>query len=159
MVELDFNFILEFGKRINKLDDIEINSLIHLPYKFIKKDLPLLFQNNEFQIIAEKIIGKPIVKDNDKIINFALWVSDELKKINENEKVLSSDPEPEMIAAGINKLDVFDIYGVARSLTNDVLKVNEILELPYSDVFMALYYNKTTNDIQKAYQEIIRKKK
>jgi hypothetical protein len=159
MVGIDINFILEFGTRINKLDEIQVESLIHLPYKFIKQDLPKLFQNNEFEIIAEKIIGKKIEKDNDKIINFALWVSDELKKINENEKVLSSDPEPEMIAAGINKLDVFDIYGVARSLTNDVLKVNEILEMPYSDVFMALFYNKTTNDIQKAYQDIIRKKK
>jgi hypothetical protein len=156
---VDVNFILEFGTRINTLDEVTIESLIHLPYKFIKQDLPKLIQNNEFEIIAEKIIGKTIVKDKDKIINFALWVSDELKQINENENVLSSNPEPEMITAGINRLEKFGIYGVARSLTDDITKVNEILEMPYSDVFMALYYNKTTNDIQKAYQEIIRKKK
>lgn len=153
------DIILEFGTRINELDGVKINSLIHLPYKFIKQDLPKLLENNDFEIIAEKIINKPIVKDKDKIINFALWVMDQLKVLNENENVLQSKPEPEMIAAGIDRLERFGIYGVARSLTDDILKVNEILELPYSDVFMALYYNKTTNDIQKNYSEIIKKKK
>lgn len=153
------DIILEFGTRINELEGVKIESLIHLPYKFVKQDLPKLIENSEFEIIAEKIIGKEIIKDKDKIINFALFVMDEVKKINENESVLSSIPEPEMIAAGIDRLENFGIYGVARSLTDDILKVNEILELPYSDVFMALYYNKTTNDIQKNYSEIIKKKK
>jgi len=153
------DFILKYGKRSNELQGKTAKPLEQYSFKMVKITIPQLLQESKFKEIAEKLLKIKNVEDNQNLINFVLWVGDEIEAINKREsELLSTPPDAEMIQAGIHKLNTFGIIGTLESLSSNILDWDKLLKLTYYDVFIKLLLNKTTNDIQRNYQKIMMEK-
>lgn len=160
-----YQFVKKYGKRTNTLFDVELEPLIYFPYGFVKIDLPSLLNENNIDEIINiicdiKNISVKEIADKEKI-SLTLWLIDELEAIGSLEQnYLSSQPEPELIAAGIDKLNVFGELNVIDSLAGgDILKHEGIKALPYYSVFDKLRKDSVKREINKNYNKIISKKK
>ena len=152
--------ILKYGTRSNELQGKVAKPLQEYSFNKVKIKLPYLLEQGNFEEVAKCLLKIKNVERNQNLINFVLWVKDELAEINEREiKVLSSEPDIEMIQAGIHRLNQFGVVGTLESLSTNVLDWQKLKKLPYYDIFIKLFLNKTTNDIQKNYHKIITEKK
>lgn len=161
----DFDFLVKNGKRSSILFNFDFESLIYLKWGFLKEQLPDLFSKSDF----EKLLFL-ICKDrglnlflNDiqnitvkEVMSFILWIIDELKTIRELESnYLRSDPDIKMMQAGINELDQFGIKNTLDNLSKgDILKYNEIRNLPYHEVFDKQYMETIKSKIEKKLAKI-----
>lgn len=84
------------------------------------------------------------------------YIEDQIVKLLEKEnKVLSSDPDPEMEIAGSKKLQIFGEVGTMINLGRSFgMDPQEIENWKYGFVFMILAYDKTYSEVQKRYREI-----
>lgn len=157
--------IIKFGKPSNELCGKASAEFFYLPYGFIKIDLPALLEEDQIQ--AAMHVMKMQFPDDDfgtasgnEISAFLLWIAAEYEKIAVIEQqYLSSEPEMEMIAAGIMKLNEFGAYATVDQLAGgDILKHAEIKAMPYYEVYQKLKLDKVNREIEKAYQKIITEK-
>lgn len=154
--------ILKHGKRSNILNDIECKPLIQFSFQIVKFDVPELLKNQKYVELAKLLFdGKIGILNANKLLNFVLWVLDEIENINKIESNnLQSNPDTDLVVAGINNLDVFGYLNVVDTLAGgDILKWENILKLPYNNVLDKMIKNNIENKIQKNYQKIISKKK
>jgi len=155
----DFNFLIKNGKRSSFLLNFDFESLIFTEWGLIKFDLPDLFATGKFEelfflllkdrgvnVFICNIQKEPIAK----VLNFILWIRDELETISELEKTyLSSNPSAKMFQAGINKLDQFGAMNTVDSLAGgDVLKYELVKKLKYNVVFDKQYREVISGEIQ-----------
>ncbi len=113
----DFEFLLKNAKRSSILNDIDFESLCYSSYRFVKDKAPDLIKAGNFErLIYECFIDRKIyIFENDvngfdfnECLYFVFWIIDDLKHWNSMEQThLNSEPEFEMIAAGINELNIF----------------------------------------------------
>jgi len=161
----DFNFLIKNGKRSSKLLNFEFESLIYLKWGLLKETLPTLFESNDFEqlfflMLKDQGYNVFIVDVQniplEKAMSFILWIIDEIKTIRELEsQYLKSDPDIKMLQAGINKLDQFGLLNTLDNLTNgDILKYNEIRNIPYNVIFDKQYMEVVKLDIQKKLSKI-----
>lgn len=161
----DFNFLIKNGARSSKIINFDFESVIYFKWSFLKETLPELFASNDFEklfLLALKDRGVNLfLNDIQKIdiveaMSFILWIVDELKSIRELESnYLSSDPDVKLIQAGIHKLNQFGINNTLDNLAKgDVLKYNEIRNLPYNVVFDKQFLEITKADIEKKLSKI-----
>lgn len=160
-----YNFVKKYGKRTNTLFDVELEPLIYFPYGFVKIDLPSLLNENNIDEIINiicdiKDISVKKITDKEKI-SLTLWLIDELEAIGSLEQnYLSSQPEPELIASGIDELNVFGELNIIDSLAGgDILKWEQVKKLPYHSIFDKLRKDNIERKINKNYNKIISKKK
>lgn len=161
----DFNFLIKNGKRSSKLLNFDFESLIYLRWGFLKEVLPDLFSKNEFErllFLMFKDRGINLFLNDIKllpikdVVAFVLWIIDELKTVRELESnYLRSDPDIKMMQAGINELDQFGIKNTLDNLAKgDILKYNEIRNLPYHEVFDKQYMETVKSKIEKKLSKI-----
>lgn len=88
------------------------------------------------------------------------WIRDEVKRIIKVEKrELGSEPDPDMVEAGISRLDRFgDMNAVIPMSIDYGVHPDVILGWQYSVVFMLLRHKKISGEIDRNYMEIMRKK-
>lgn len=160
-----YQFVKKYGKRTNTLFDVELEPLIYFPYGFVKIDLPSLLNENNIDEIINiicdiKDISVKKITDKEKI-SLTLWLIDELEAIgNLEQNYLSSQPEPELIASGIDELNVFGELNIIDSLAGgDILKWEQVKQLPYHSIFDKLRKDNIERKINKNYNKIISKKK
>lgn len=160
-----YNFVKKYGKRTNTLFGAELEPLIYFPYGFVKIDLPSLLNENNIDEIIKLIcdikdISVKKIADKEKI-SLTLWLIDELEAIgNLEQNYLSSQPEPELIASGIDELNVFGELNIIDSLAGgDILKWEQVKQLPYHSIFDKLRKDNIERKINKNYNKIISKKK
>ena len=166
MVENElYQFVKKYGKRTNTLFDVELEPLIYFSYGFVKIDLPSLLNENNIDEIIKiicdiKDISVRKITDKEKI-SLTLWLIDELEAIGSLEQnYLSSQPEPELIASGIDELNVFGELNIIDSLAGgDILKWEQVKQLPYHSIFDKLRKDNIERKINKNYNKIISKKK
>lgn len=154
--------ILKHGKRSNTINKIECKPLIQFSFQIVKFDVSDLLKNQKYVELAKLLFDDKIgVLNANNLLNFVLWVLDEIENINKIESNnLQSNPDTDLVVAGINNLDVFGYLNVVDTLAGgDILKWEQILELPYNNVLDKLIKNNIENKIQKNYQKIISKKK
>lgn len=163
----DFQRMVKYGKPTDTLGPYKSKAFIELPYGVVKKDLPLLQKKDLIQDSIELVLKCQFdnvdlseVPAND-FLRFILWIHEQQEFIYTIEKNnLSSEPEAELVAAGINRLDEFGSYTTIDSLASgDVLKHEEIERLPYYVVYQKLKLDKIQREIEKKYAEIIKNKK
>ena len=155
----DFDFLSKNGKRSSVFMDYDFESLIYSEWGLLKFDLPDLFASGNFEqllylllkdrginFFLNDIQKQPI----NKIIEFILWIKDELETIKELEKTyLSSEPSAKMFQSGINKLDQFGIMNTVDNLARgDILKYELIKKQKYNVIFDKQYREVITNEIQ-----------
>ena len=86
------------------------------------------------------------------------WIRDELTVLIEREKLLNSEPEPEMIEAGIERLDIFKEMNLVIPLSKDYsLHPYTIFDWRYQTIFTLLHHGKISAEIDRNYAEILRK--
>lgn len=163
----DFQRMVKYGKSSDTIGPYKSKAFIELPYGVVKKDLPILQKQDLIQDSIELILNCQFdnvdlseVPAND-FLRFILWIHEQQEFIYTIEKNnLSSELEPELAAAGINRLDEFGSYTTIDSLASgDILKHEEIEKLPYYVVYQKLKLDKIQREIEKKYVEIIKNKK
>ena len=164
---IDFDLILKYGKASSKIAGFESKPFIELPYGLVKIDLPALQRSESDSEAIINLIMKLQFPEFDiesasgnEIVSFSLWIKEQQEFIYSiEEKYLSSEPEPEMMAAGIHQLNEFgDMVTVDALAKGDILKYDETKALPYFRVYEKLKLDKVNRDIEKRYQKIMEEK-
>ncbi len=87
------------------------------------------------------------------------WIKQEIKVILKKEQVLNSKPNGKLIQAGIKKLNVFGELNTLIALGKQFGKSpTEVQQWSYRLVFSILYHEKTVNEIDKNYNNLISNK-
>lgn len=133
----DFEFLKKYSDRVQILNGKKINDITSLPYDMVKHEIPALLSDGKFQEVLDLIAGEKVVGDKYDKLKFLFFLLDQYKVIQELEQqYLSSPPDPKLIAAGIQELDILGDINIIDALAGgDVLKWSEIRLLPYSTIF------------------------
>lgn len=161
----DFNFLIKNGKRSSILFNFDFESVIYFKWGLVKEVVPELLVKGDLEqlyFLMLKDRGINVFKidveniEVSEAMSFYLWIIDELKSIRELESnYLSSDPDIKMMQAGIHKLNQFGINNTLDNLAKgDILKYNEIRNLPYNVVFDKQYMEVTKSEIEKKLAKI-----
>ncbi len=160
----------QFGNlKAEKLQQLSFGEIIMLKKYATGNDYEKIFQI--VFGISESQLLRVRVKDFFQALN---WIKNELEILVEREKLLNSEPDPKMMEAGIERLEVFremnlliglmKDYGLPptpeRSLFSSAEDYNPLdlyAEWRYSTVFTLLYQAKISNDIDRNYAEIMRR--
>lgn len=162
----DLNLMLKFGKSSNRIGKYESKPFIELPYGLIKKDLPA-YQKQELigesiELIMQNQFPDFEIKktSGNDVIGFLLWIKEQQEFIkNIEEANLQSDPEPEMLAAGIHKLNEFGIAPMMEKIAKDWNYTPEQVEqTEYFKIYEKMKLDKVQGEINKNYQKIIEEK-
>ena len=164
-----WDFLFKNSKRSSLLNGEEFNSLCHSSFKFVKETVPTLLKEGNFEkLIFECFIDRKIfIFENDirffdfnECIYFLFWIIDELKFWNEMEhKHLSSDPDFDMLAAGINDLNIFGDLNTTDSIAVKYgITPWEVECWSYQKVFDLQLKSKKESEFQKKYMKIVQNK-
>jgi hypothetical protein len=156
------SFYIKHGKKVNSINGFKAKPLLKYSFKIVKYEVPTLINQGKFVELAKLLLdGKTGVLNATILLNFVLWVINEIENINQIEQNnLNSEPDNDMINSGINQLDVFGYLNVVDTLAGgDILKWESILALPYENVLDKMIKNTIESKIQKNYQKLISKKK
>jgi hypothetical protein len=158
----NFKRMVKYGKSSDAIGIYKSKVFIELPYGTIKKDLPALQKKDDpletVKLILEcqyDNVDLSYVEGND-ILRFLLWIKQQQEFIISIEKKhLYSEPEAEMLVAGIERLNEFGEMVTIDSLANgNILEHERIESLPYYQVYQKLKLDKIHREIQKAYNKI-----
>lgn len=165
---VDFEILMKYSKRSNKVFSVELPMLIYFSYRFVKIDLPELLGSGNIEEILNLICKEKNIEYNQQsnitaseLISFVLWLKDEVEIVQRLEQEhLSSQPDNDLIAAGIHELNELGEINVIDQLAGgDILKWELVEQLPYYKVFDKLKKNTVEAKVNKEYQKIISKKK
>lgn len=167
VTQKDFERMIKYGKPSDTIGPYKSKAFIELPYGVVKKDLPLLQKQGRDQEAIELLLECQFEKvdisqvSGNEYLCFLLWVKEQREFINNIEmNNLSSIPKPELMAAGIERLDEFGSYVTIDSLSSgNILNHSKIEKLPYYKVYEKLKLDKIQREIEEAYAEIIKNKK
>ncbi len=162
----DLNLMLKYGKANNKIGKYVSKKFIELPYGLVRKDLPN-YHKQELLEESIELIMKAQFDDFDinkasgnEIVSFLLWIKEQIefiKTVEENN--LQSDPEPEMLAAGIHRLNEFGIATTVEKIAKDWNYTPEQVEqTPYFKIYEKMKMDKIQSEINKNYQKIMEEK-
>lgn len=159
--ESEREVLLNNLKRSNRLFGEECKGLDVQPYKLTKRIIPKLFAEHKYEeiiktlfLVSDGAIDKADVVD---LLSITLWVKDSLEEIAKLEsELLQSEPDVDLINAGISELDILGDFVLIDGLAGDDLtKHKEILNMPYKEVFYKLLKNSIVTKVQKNYNKII----
>lgn len=132
---------LDFIRRYDKEGWSPIENITHLPFIYVKRDIPNFIQESNFDEAFSLTLSKPIseilkIPPLDRF-RLLIWIENQYKIINEIEtKYLISPPDIKMTAAGVRDLDVLGITNIIDMLANgDITKWKEVEMLPYHMCF------------------------
>ena len=161
-----FELIMKYGKASNQLGKYTSKDFVELPYGIVRKELPTLQKKDLLYDSILLILGCQYDKVNlrgvtaNEMMSFLLWIKKQQERIYKiEEHYLSSDPEPEMISAGVHKLNEMGVLSTIHHLAGkDPLKHAAIEAMPYYKIYEILKLEKIEKDINKAYQAIMEAK-
>lgn len=162
----DFQRMVKFGKSSDTIGKYKSKPFIELPYGIIKKDLPLYQKRELVYETVELILGCQYddldLSDasGNEILQFLIWIKEQQEFIHDREmQHLTSEPEPEMIAAGIDKLNSHgEIITIDSLAQRDISKHKVIEKMPYHEIFKKLLIDKEIRDFEKRYAKVMDKK-
>ena len=162
----DIELMFKYGKSSNIVGGFESVSFMELHYEKIKRDIVYLLKENSINEVLE-LIFKPQfknfninkVKEAEKI-SFIIWINEQLERVFKiEEQFLQSEPEPELIASGIDRLNEFGINPLMEKIAKDWNKTpEEIEQYPYFKIYQKIKMDKVQSEINKRYQKIIEEK-
>ena len=166
--QTDFDKMLKFGKASNKVAGFTSKRFVELPYGLVKIDLPNMQMQKEPDVMGiVELIFKEQYPEFDisdatgnEIVSFMLWVKSEQEFINRLEELnLSSEPEVELLAAGINEMNQFLGWNAVRALAKEFGKDPfEVKDWEYHKVYLFLKMDTVSAKIDKKYRKIIEEK-
>lgn len=163
----DVDMMMKYGKGSNKLGKWESKPFVELSYGLVKKDLPALMKQNDLEGTINAVMSSQF-KDfkiskcqTTEVIGFILWIKEQMNFIDTIEaKFLYREPKPEMLAAGVHRLQEFGVLSTIDALAKgNILNYEKIEALPYYKVYEKLKLDTIHSDIEEKYNEIIKNKK
>lgn len=162
----DLNLMLKYGKPSNIIGKYQSKPFIELPYGIVRKDLQayqkqeLLGETIELIMQCQFDDFKIAKASANEVIGFILWIKSQQEFIkNIEEQNLQSEPEPEMLAAGIHRLNEFGIATTVEKIAKDWnMKPEEVEKVPYFKIYEKMKLDKIQGEINTAYQKIIEEK-
>lgn len=163
--QLDTMF--KYGAASNKIGKYESLPFVDLPFGVVRKDLITLQKKGlHFEaiiLILESQYPKVNLKgvSQNEIINFLIWIRNERDKMNKRELAyLATDPKPDMIAAGVHRLDEMGALATIHSLAGGSIIHHKAIEAtPYFKIYEVLKLEKINREIQETYANILKNKK
>lgn len=137
---------LEFGQ-VSKLKRITAKP----SFEGLMESFRIVFNTNSFQYRKARVVE----------YFYALnWIKNSVTKIIKREnKALTSEPDPELKMAGVEKLHKFGEFSTLIDLGKKYGKSpSEIERWKYSLVFSIVFYDKVSNEVEKNYHEIKNRK-
>ncbi len=105
---------------------------------------------------AKRKFDKWKLKKFFAVVNF---IENQFKYLGELEQKLDTETENDLIVAGIDDLNKFgDLNTIDALAGGNILKWQQVLELPYEDVYNKLLKTKTEEDIKKRLETIYKSK-
>lgn len=144
------------GKRSAKLYSVEVEDVRFLKFKTInaiKDAMARADERTEFDVISAVFQNfgreyKPLPNTEKETIEFIFFIIDGVKGIANME---TSSFEVESSDVDTSGLDKFKEINIVDSLAGgDILKWNDIQELPYFDVFIKMLMIQEKNKIERA---------
>lgn len=159
----DLQRMLKYGKASDTIGEFTSKAFIELPYGLVKIRIPKLLSEGETEAAVGSIMQSQFVNfdiqnaTGNEIVGFFLWVQQQMEHLAYIEKTfLSSDPEPEMLAAGIMKLNEFgEMATIDQLAKGNILEYEKIEALPYFQVYQKLKLDKAHREIEKKYSKIM----
>lgn len=166
ITQAQLDYIFKYGAGSNKLGKYECKNFVDLPYGVVRKDMITLQKRDlhaeAIQLLLECQYPKVNLKGitQNQIFDFMVFIKKQHDKIFNMEKFyLKTDPDPHLMAAGVNRLDEFGALATIHTLAmNDISKHPYIENLPYYKVYEVLKLEKVQKEIQKAYAELVKPK-
>lgn len=164
MTTEQFEQFLEYGKRKNEVNGVQIN-VTYLPYIFVKGEFLSMINQNKIKESVEECLKH--LKINHKklsikeIYSIFIYLYDEILSekgiINTLERdYLSSTPDPKMISAGVSMLNPFSTHLTLLSLCKEMnMPIDEVAKKPYYELLdyqVALFRQ---SKVQENYQKIL----
>ncbi|RMZ60057.1 hypothetical protein D1632_10740 [Chryseobacterium nematophagum] len=159
---LELQRMIIYGKPCDSIGPYRSKPFVELPYGIVKKYLPRYQEKGFIYETVELILGCQYDAvdlshaSGNEILQFLIWIKNQQEFIYQRElHSLHSEPEPEMIAAGIHKLNSH-----GGTLTIDMLAERKlwrhktIENTPYHKVFEKLFMDKDVNDFYKRVAKI-----
>ncbi|CAA7195436.1 hypothetical protein [Chryseobacterium potabilaquae] len=166
LTQHQFQLLLKYGKASANIGGFKSKAFIELPYGMVKKDVPALLKDDKVVEAINLIMECQYEKfelgnsSGNEVFGFLIWILSQYEFIKRIEsRHLHSDPDPEMLAAGISRLNEFGEMSVIDNLANGkILEYDRIEALPYFKVYQKLKLDKIIREINKKYQKIIEEK-
>lgn len=164
-----WEFLFKNGKRSSELNNHNFQSLCYSSFRFVKETAPDLIKQGEFEKLIYKcfIDRKIFIFEVDihyfnfnDCLYFLFWIIDELKYWVQMEQThLASDPDFDMLAAGIDKMNIFGELNTIDVLAGgDILKWDLVKSLPYKDIFDKQLKSLKESQFQKEYAKVMNNK-
>lgn len=165
----NFDLVKKHAERTNRICGVEMDNLFGVPFWEVKQEIPKLINDGEIEraihkvIVSEKNITFGKVKDSDNYekAKFFFWMLDQYEVIAKLEETkLMSNPDPDLSAAGVDKLNVLESFNIIDNIAHKYSYTHaEAKELTYDTVFSIQLKEKIEREINKKLSEIKRKKR
>jgi len=165
----NLELVRKHSARTNELCGIEMDGLFNVPYWDLKHTIPDLLRKERIEraihkcLVSEKNITFEKVRksSNYEKAKFFFWMLDQFEIIGRLEQEqLRSDPDPDLTAAGVDKLNVLEDFNMIDNIAKKYSYTHEEAKyLPYDTVFSIQLKEKIEREINKKLSEIKRKKR
>ena len=162
----ELQMMMRYGQASNTVGGFTSKAFIELPYAMVKRDIPELLKSDKvyeaIQLIMEHQHPDFDIEavSGNEVVSFLIWIKENTERLQRAEQIhLSSDPEPEMLAAGVMRLDEFGIDPTLEKIARDWNYTPEqIAEFPYHKIYRKIKLDKINGEINKKYNKILEDK-
>ena len=146
-------FALKYSRKTKAKDVYKIGPLTNRTFYEVKELQRLMSDENGFEQSILFVLELSGQKDPDlfQFFSFFNYCKEEIERVNiMEENALGYTPTTDEERAGIDRFNKFGYVLAIDSLAKgNVLKWNEVKNIPYEDAFMKLMIDKTRNDFDK----------
>lgn len=162
-VDVDtFKVLLNSSKPRNEILGVTIPEV--LQWKFCDV-MSLMGDATPFEVVLKVLNFHSDVSEKELLkapanvfVSVLRFIKDQIAKVNRLQEQLSSEPDGDLVNAGIKDLDKFGHVNIYYAISNDPRDWDAISEVPYGKMFTKLMIDKTNSDIQKRYNQIVMEK-
>jgi len=154
----EIHVIINHSVPSNRIAGKEIPDIVEWPYC----DAIELLEMNDIAIVETVIFKRLQIKPEtvmslkaSEFTSFFRHIALEIEKIVGFLDMLKTEPDADMINAGVESLDKFGVYNVYYSIDKDPSRWDEISEISFNKIFTRLLLDKEHGEIQKKYNKII----
>lgn len=150
-----FKVLVDSAKPSNVFMGVEVKDITEWPFADV---LNMCTNSTPINMVklATGLSEEEIEKgDENDFIKLLAHLKEEIKKIEKLEAMLKSEPNPDLVAAGIEKLNKYGVISVYNAINPDPRTWDEISKLPYHLVWAKLAITKESAEVQKEYDRII----
>ena len=156
----DYDFAIKYSEQSEAKDILLFGYITKKTFGEVKDWQQLFTDKESFVKFLTMFDEKLLTLDVFSFFAFYRYVESEVVRASEIEqKLLSHEPTADEVAAGIDR---FNKFGVLIQIDNlakgDPLKWDAVKQMPYEYGLAKLAMDKTSNDFQRDYQELILKK-